>query len=103
AGVFARLVAAAGLDGLAPVTLLALAKHPRFRLGAAAGAHAKAIAALELAVLRGPRPRPGCAGLAHALAGFRKSELHGSDPRRKLRDSDLDAARALVDVLGGAL
>jgi len=103
AGVFARLVAAAGLDGLEPVTLLALAKHPRFRLGAAAGAHAKAIAALELAILRGPRPRPGSAGLAHALASFRKTDLHGSDPRRKVRDADLDAARALVEALGVAL
>ena len=41
-----------------------LLKHPLLRLGAAAGAHARAIAALERAVLRGPRPRPGTAGLA---------------------------------------
>ena len=37
AGVFARLVAQAALGGLEPVTLLALLKHARFRLGAAAG------------------------------------------------------------------
>jgi ATP-dependent helicase/nuclease subunit B len=103
AGVFARLVAEAGLGGLAPVTLLALAKHPRFRLGAAAGAHARTVAALELALLRGPRPRPGSAGLAHALANFRKGALHSSDPRRKVRDGDLDAARHFVDALGAAL
>src|SRR5262249_18726648 len=72
-------------------------------LGAAAGAQARTIAALELAVLRGPRPRPGSAGLAHALATLRRSELHGSDPRRKLRDRDLDAARQFVDALGAAL
>ena len=36
AGVFARLVAEAALGDLPPVTLLAMLKHPRFRLGAAA-------------------------------------------------------------------
>src|SRR6266550_6835212 len=71
AGLFARLAAEAALGGLAPVALLALLKHPLARLGAAEGAHARAIAALERAVLRGPRPRPGTAGLAHALAAFR--------------------------------
>ena len=40
AGVFARLAAELALGGVAPVALLALLKHPLFRLGAAAGAHA---------------------------------------------------------------
>ncbi len=99
AGVFARLVAQAALNGLEPVPLLALMKHARFRLGAHAGAHNRAIAALELAVLRGPRPRAGTQGLAHALATFRatKDSLHGSDLRRTdCRDGDLDSAEALV-------
>jgi ATP-dependent helicase/nuclease subunit B len=105
AGVFARLVAQAALGGLEPVTLLALCKHARFRLGAAAGAHHRAIAALELSVLRGPRPRPGTKGLAHALATLRatKETLHGSDPRKRITNADLDAAQALVDRLGAAL
>jgi ATP-dependent helicase/nuclease subunit B len=103
AGVFARLAAAAGLGGLAPVTLLALLKHPRFRLGATAGAHTRAVAALELAVLRGPRPRPGSAGLTHALATLRNSVLHGSDPRTKLKPADLDAAQRLIEALSAAL
>ncbi len=105
AGVFARLVAQAALGGLEPVTLLALCKHARFRLGAAAGAHTRAIAALELAVLRGPRPRPGTKGLGHALATLRatKETLHGSDPRKRITNADLDAAQALVDRLGVAL
>ena len=34
AGIFARLAAEAALGGLAPVTLLALLKHPLLRLGA---------------------------------------------------------------------
>ena len=33
AGIFARLAAAAALDGTPPVTLLALLKHPLLRLG----------------------------------------------------------------------
>ena len=105
AGVFARLTAQAALGGLEPVTLLALMKHARFRLGAALGTHGTAIAALELAVLRGPRPQPGTKGLAHALTTFRanKDTLHGSDPRKKLRDADLDAAQALVERLCAAL
>ena len=59
AGVFARLAAEAALGGLAPVPLLALLKHPLLRLGAPADAHARAVAALERAVLRGPRPKAG--------------------------------------------
>ena len=103
AGVFARLVAEAALGDLPPVKLLAMLKHARFRLGAAAGAHAGAIAALELAILRGPRPRPGTAGLAHALATFRASALHRADPRGKLKAAALDAAQALIGALGSAL
>src|SRR5690348_2531321 len=63
AGIFAFLAAEAALGGLAPVTLLALAKHPLFRLGAPPERHASAIAALERAVLRGPRPRAGTGGI----------------------------------------
>ena len=105
AGVFARLVAEAALDGLPPVTLLALLKHGRFRLGASAGAHARAIAALELAVLRGPRPKRGVKGLAHALVTFRveRENLYRSDPRKALTGSELDAAQALVAALETAL
>lgn len=113
AGIFARLVAEVALGGLAPVTLLALLKHPLLRLGARAGAHASAVAALEIATLRGPRPKPGSDGLAHALASFRAeldkfrrrepSALHRSDPRVALSDRALDAARDLVACLRTAL
>ena len=43
-----------------------------------------ALAILERAILRGPRPRPGADGLLHALATLRKTrdKLHRSDPRR---------------------
>ena len=106
AGVFARLVAKVALDGLEPVPLLALLKHPLLRLGAEASAHSVAIAALEAALLRGPRPRPGSAALAQALTNFRATrhdDLHRSDPRLKIDDDKLDAAADLIERLTQAL
>ena len=111
AGIFARLAAEAALGELAPVTLLALLKHPLFRVGPRDTA--RAVAALERAILRGPRPRPGTAGLLSALEAFRvqlgkarskeASELHRSDPRMGLTDSELSAAGDLVRRLADAL
>lgn len=105
AGVFARLAAEAALSGLTPVTLLALLKHPLLRLGQPAHAHDAAIAALERAILRGPRPRPGSNGLAHALISFRanREEMHRSDPRWLIAEHELAAASALIDKLAAAL
>jgi len=106
AGVFARLVAEAALEGLPPVKLLALLKHPLCRLDAGA------TATLERAVLRGPRPKSGTAGLQQALQTFRgelaklrrkeSSSLHHSDPRASIHDGDLDAAADLVATLKAA-
>ena len=111
AGVFARLAAEAALEGLAPVTLLALLKHPLLRLSL--HGTERAVAALERAVLRGPRPRRGSAGLAGAvdalrtqLEKFRRKEevdLHASDPRIDLADGELAAAGELVRRLAAAL
>jgi ATP-dependent helicase/nuclease subunit B len=113
AGVFARLAAKAALHGLEPVTLLALLKHPLFGLPCR-GRPGRAIAALELAILRGPRPKAGSRGLAHALSSFRgeldkfrrrdpSSTLHRSDPRVEISDFELDAADELVRQLAAAL
>jgi ATP-dependent helicase/nuclease subunit B len=105
AGVFARLTAEVALGGLAPVSLLALLKHSLLRFGAEANAHCRAVAALERAVLRGPRPKAGVAGLTHALATYRKDRagFHRSDPRRLVGEADLSAAESLVTALGEAL
>jgi ATP-dependent helicase/nuclease subunit B len=105
AGLFARLAAEAALDDLEPVTLLALLKHPLLRLGAEPNGHARAVAALERAVLRGPRPKPGTAGLSHALATYEttRKKLHRNDPRGIVSDTDLAAAHALVGLLADAL
>ncbi|HEX3340305.1 MAG TPA: double-strand break repair protein AddB, partial [Pseudolabrys sp.] len=105
AGIFARLVAETALRGLEPVPLLALLKHPLLRLQAAPDEHSSAIAALERAILRGPRPRPGTDGLEHALKTFRnnRDELHRSDPRWLISASDLNAAGTLIGKLAAAL
>src|SRR6478672_2633040 len=104
AGIFARLVAEVALGGLEPAPLLALLKHSLLRMGADAGAHARAIAALERAVLRGPRPRRGSAGLAHALASFKAMRaLHRNDPRGFILPADLDAAERLAERLAQGL
>jgi ATP-dependent helicase/nuclease subunit B len=104
AGRFAGLIAEATSGGLPPVTLLALLKHPLFRLGERDGGHDRAVAALERAILRGPRPRPGTAGIADALARFQEErpKLHRRDPRILIREADVDAASALVARLAAA-
>ena len=106
-GVFARLVADAALGGLAPVALLAMLKHPLCR------AEKWAVGALEHALLRGPRPKSGTAGLRQALQRFREelgklqrkepSALHGAEPRAGMKDAELDAAAGLVALLETAL
>jgi ATP-dependent helicase/nuclease subunit B len=113
AGRFARLAAEAALGGLAPVPLLALLKHPLVRLGAAEGARARAVATLEEAVLRGPRPQPGSAGLLRALSTFRTelgklrrgepSDLHHAEPRAHLADAEVASAIALAKTLAAAV
>jgi ATP-dependent helicase/nuclease subunit B len=99
-GVFARLAAEAALEGVPPVKLLALLKHPLCAM-----ADAGAVSTLERAVLRGPRPKSGTAGLGAALETFRaeRSKLHRADPRRFLNEKQLDAAAALIARLKAAL
>ena len=105
AGIFARLAAEAALGGLAPVTLLALLKHPLLRLGAGKHGNAGPIATIEHALLRGPRPRAGSEGLDRALANFRlnRDRLHHSDSRWLIEDDAYDVAAEFITALGAAL
>ena len=112
-GIFARLVAEAVSDGLAPATLLALLKHPLFRLGRAAGGWTAAIENLELALLRGTQPSAGSKGLADDFAIFRSelaklnsgetSLIHRAEPRAKLKPDALSDVDALIAALREAL
>jgi len=105
AGLFARLAAETALHGCEPVTLLALLKHPLCRMNSDAFSHLRAVSALERAILRGPRPRPGADGLAHALQTLRakQTELHPSDPRASITPFELDQADTLIAALKAAL
>lgn len=113
AGIFARLAAETITTELSPPTLLALLKHPLLRLGQAEGAWAQAVFNLELAVLRGTRPAPGCNGLQRAFTWFtdewskaqRKehSALHRSEPRCRLTQDDIDGILRLLAALTDAL
>jgi len=113
AGRFALLAAEAALGGLRPAGALALLKHPLLRLERKAGGVDRAVAALETATLRGPRPQAGTLGLARALATFRNeldklrrkevSELHPAEPRADLRLWEIDLAADLVGQLSAAL
>jgi ATP-dependent helicase/nuclease subunit B len=113
AGIFARLAAEAAAKQLEPPTLLALLKHPLCRLGVPQDAFKKAAEVLEMALLRGTRPQAGCDGLEEELGRFRlelknfragtTSSLHGSEPRAKLTDQELDGAHRLIARLRSAL
>jgi ATP-dependent helicase/nuclease subunit B len=61
--VFLRLLVRAVADGLAPVPLLALLKHPLAAAGLTPSACREAARLLEVRCLRGPRPAMGLAGL----------------------------------------
>ena len=112
AGIFARLAAQTVAEELAPPFLLALLKHPLFRLGQAQGTFANAIGDLELALLRGTRPAAGSEGLARDFARFRTelaklrrkepSAIHRSEPRAQLDEVSLDAVQALIADLAAA-
>jgi ATP-dependent helicase/nuclease subunit B len=75
-GIFLRLLLDAVAQEMAPVPLLALLKHPLAACGLAPERCRALARALEIAVLRGPRPAPGFAGIEAAL-GAGHAELRG--------------------------
>ena len=66
-GAFLRLLVQTVADGLSPVTLLAMLKHPLTAMGLAPAECRRLARRLELRVLRGPAPPSGLAGLRAAL------------------------------------
>ncbi len=66
-GAFLRLTARMVAEQCAPVELLAVLKHPLAAIGLSPPAFRARVRHLERAVLRGPRPAPGIAGLAAAV------------------------------------
>jgi ATP-dependent helicase/nuclease subunit B len=99
-GTYLRLLAAALAEGAAPVPLLALLKHPLAAGGMAAGRFRRRVRRLETAVLRGPRPASGLAGVAAALEPG--ASAPGARRPASLRDFVLDVdrrTRAFADAL----
>jgi ATP-dependent helicase/nuclease subunit B len=69
-GAFLMLIADAVAEGLAPVPLLAMCKHPLAAAGLDTADFRRLTRAAEIALLRGPRPGPGIAGLRRVAAGL---------------------------------
>ena len=105
AGLIARLVADAAASALAPVPLVSLLNHPEARCGLTAPELAVRRDALELAVLRGPRPKAGVDGLKLALQEVQDTlaTLHRRDARRALSARDFARARDLLARLDASL
>ncbi len=99
--VFLRLLACAIGDGLAPVPLLALLKHPLAAAGLPPADCRAAARALEMACLRGPRPQRGLPGLRRSLAragagaGFLERLEFCLEPVLRI-DTAVEAAPALA-------
>lgn len=102
-GRFARLVADACRDGLAPLPLSALLRHPLARFGLERAALDAGADALEMMVLRGPRPAAGAQGLLDAVAGFAPGDFHPRDPRAGIGEERRALAGALARQIADAL
>jgi ATP-dependent helicase/nuclease subunit B len=103
AGRLARLCVQVVAEQLAPVTLLALLRHPLVGLDATG----QAIDALEIAALRGPRPTPGPVGLLRAIGENHErvlaGALHRRNRRTQLSERDWQLATRLAKETGHAL
>src|SRR5690606_30375239 len=91
-------------EGLAPVPLLALLKHPLARFGLDAAQARAAARGLELAALRGVRPTTGSAGLGPAVEAARQAMLRRERVHPAIAAiTDWPAIAAHVEVVTGAL
>ncbi|MCS0494867.1 double-strand break repair protein AddB [Ancylobacter sp. MQZ15Z-1] len=102
-GRFARLVADVCAEALAPVPLVALLRHGLARFGLARETLGAAADALELMVLRGPRPAPGAQGLVDAVAAFDPALHYRSDPRASIDEATRARAADLAARIAAAL
>jgi ATP-dependent helicase/nuclease subunit B len=97
-GAFLELVAVAAQKQFEPVAVMSLLKHALCRLGMSADAMRSARDALELACFRVPSLGKGLDGVEAALERAQAQSWRHSAVRR-LRDSDWQAARDLVQRL----
>ncbi len=92
AGRFASLAATVAAERLAPIPLIAFLRHPLSSFAK----DKKAIDALEVGVLLGPRPAPGAQSLARAIKSGKISNFHPTNPKSRLTPADWDAAADLA-------
>jgi ATP-dependent helicase/nuclease subunit B len=76
-GAFIRQCARVAADGMAPIPLLGLLKHPYAAGGMNPAEFKKLVRRLELTLRRGPRPGRGCAALRAALQETDSKKTHG--------------------------
>lgn len=107
AGRLARLVADVAAERLAPLTLVALLRHERARFGLAREQLGAAVDALELMVLRGPRPAAGAEGLIEAACAFDPKDWREEDARHRVEEAArmraTDLARRIAEALAPLL
>ena len=95
-GGFLRLTAICAAEDAAPVALLSLLKHPMTAGGQGVAAFRQGVRALERAVLRGPRPALGFAGLKAALADAEQRRI-GDETHRVALAKWLDRLEQLTE------
>lgn len=95
---FLRLVAEMVAEDFAPVPLLACLKHPFAAPDEERRRFLERLRSLEYALLRGPRPAPGLAGLRAALAEAREEQAARGASMR-----DLSGLDGLIDRLESAV
>ncbi len=103
-GVLARLTAETALGGARADRLLALVKHPAVALAREPVDIRRSARALERAILRGPRLRPGFAALRQALLERRGAAPEASETVRRASNAaaglDADAWAEAIDLAG---
>lgn len=92
--IFLRHVAEVVAEGFAPISLLALLKHPLTALGQEPARTRADARRLEAALLHGPRPAPGLAGLRQALDQWQQERVG--------RESEAQLLGAFLERLEGA-
>ncbi|MCW8915118.1 MAG: double-strand break repair protein AddB [Magnetovibrio sp.] len=96
-GAFFNLVSEMAASNLKPVDVLACLKHPLAAGGMEPAKLRSAVRAMELALLRGPRPGPGIAGLESQLRVFLHDERKGQ--RFKHHGLNQNHIRLIIQML----
>ena len=96
-GAFFNLVSEMAASRLQPVKVLACLKHPLAAAGMKPSELRATVRALELALLRGPRPAPGLKGLEDLLRVFLHDDQQGK--RFKRHGLDQNLPRAAIQLL----